>query len=135
MVSDSKDRKFGNYKDLTFQDSFAGIRIAEMEASSGLENEEQGDWLDFLPADNLGDPERQDVEVTSNHFKTRLWFHVCLFVYAGKDLFLTKVLFLTVMLFSGRWSDVRAGSDLLPELEPHGQPHSRSHCPCRSAPW
>ena len=80
MVSDSKDRKFGNYKDLTFQDSFAGIRIAEMEASSGLETEEQGDWLDFLPADNLGDPERQDVEVTSNHFKIMLGFHVCLFV-------------------------------------------------------
>jgi len=39
-----------------------GIRIAQMEASSGLETEEQGDWLDFLPAENLGDPERQDVE-------------------------------------------------------------------------
>ena len=43
-----------------------------MEASSGLETEEQGDWLDFLPAENLGDPERQDVEVTSNHFKIML---------------------------------------------------------------
>ena len=41
-----------------------------MEASSGLENEVKTDWLDFLPADNLGDPERQDVEVTSNHFNT-----------------------------------------------------------------
>ena len=41
-----------------------------MEASSGLETEEQGDWLDFLPADNLGDPERQDVEVTRNDFNT-----------------------------------------------------------------
>ena len=72
MVSDSKDRMLGNYKDLTFQDSFAGIRIAEMEASSGLETEEHGDWLDFLPAENLGDLERQDVEVTSNHFKIML---------------------------------------------------------------
>ena len=72
-----------------------------MEASSDLENEKQGDWLDFLPAENLGDPERQDVEVTRNIILTPCldFMFVCLFVCAGKDLFLTKVLFLTVMFF------------------------------------